>query len=40
MLLDAILIAATLSACPGEVYIDQPREGFQPIQESNKNLLS
>ena len=36
MLLDAILVAATLYVCPGDVYSDQPREGCHPMQDSNK----
>ncbi len=40
MLLDAILVAAALYACPGDVYSDQPREGCHLIQESNKEGFS
>jgi len=36
MLLDAILIAAALYVCPGDVYSDQPREGCRPLQDSDK----
>ena len=40
MLLDAILVATALYVCPGDVYSDQPREGCQPLQESNKEGFS
>jgi hypothetical protein len=40
MLLDAILIAAALYVCPGDVYSDQPREGCQLLQGSNKEGFS
>lgn len=36
MLLDAILVAAALYVCPGDVYSDQPRAGCHPMQDSNK----
>jgi hypothetical protein len=34
MLAEAILVAAALYVCPGDIYTDQPREGCQPLQES------
>jgi hypothetical protein len=40
MLLDAILVAAALYVCPGDVFTDQPREGCQPMPESNKEGFS
>lgn len=40
MLLDAILVAAALYVCPGEVYSDQPREGCHPMQDSSKEGVS
>ncbi|MEP6935429.1 MAG: hypothetical protein ABI988_16075 [Nitrospirota bacterium] len=40
MLLDAILVAAALYVCPGDVYSDQPREGCHPMQDSNKEGFS
>ena len=40
MLLDAILVAAALYVCPGDVYSDQPREGCHLMQESNKEGFS
>jgi len=40
MLLDAVLVAATLYVCPGDVYSDQAREGCRPMQESNKEGFS
>ena len=40
MLLDAILVAAALYVCPGDVYTDQLREGCQPLQDSSKEGFS
>ena len=40
MLLDAILVAAALYVCPGDVYSDQPREGCHPLQDSNTEGVS
>lgn len=40
MFLDVILVAAALYVCPGDIYIDQPREGCQPMQDSNKEGFS
>jgi hypothetical protein len=40
MLLGAILVAAALYVCPGDIYTDQPREGCQPMQDSNKEGFS
>ena len=40
MLLGAILAAAALYVCPGDIYTDQPREGCQLLQESNNEGFS
>jgi hypothetical protein len=40
MLLGAILAAAALYVCPGDVYTDQPREGCHLLQDSNKEGFS
>lgn len=40
MLLDAILVATVLYICPGDVYSDQPREGCQPLPDSNQEGFS
>jgi len=40
MFLDVILVAAALYVCPGDIYTDQPREGCQPMQDSNKEGFS
>jgi len=40
MVLDAVLIAATLYVCPGDIYSDQAREGCRPMQDSNKEGFS
>jgi hypothetical protein len=39
-MLEAIVIAAALYVCPGDVYSDTPRAGCQPLQESNKEGFS
>jgi len=36
MLLGAILVAAALYVCPGDIYTDQPRQGCHLLQESSK----
>jgi hypothetical protein len=40
MLLGAILVAAALYVCPGDIYTDQPRQGCHPLQDSNKEGFS
>lgn len=39
-MLDAIVVAAALYVCPGDVYTDTPRAGCQPLQESNREGFS
>jgi len=39
-MLEAIVVAATLYVCPGEVYTDTPHAGCQPLQESNREGFS
>ncbi|MBI5315791.1 MAG: hypothetical protein HZB34_07455 [Nitrospirae bacterium] len=40
MLLGAILVAAALYVCPGDIYTDQPRQGCHPLEDSNKEGFS
>ncbi len=39
-MLEAIVIAAALYVCPGDVYTDTPRTGCHPLQDSNKEGFS
>jgi hypothetical protein len=39
-MLDAIVIAAALYVCPGDVYTDTPKAGCRPLQESDKEGFS
>ena len=40
MLFEAILVAAWLYVCPGDIYTDQPRQGCHPLQDSSKEGFS
>jgi hypothetical protein len=40
MLFEAMLVAATLYVCPGDVYSDQAGEGCRPLEDSNKEGFS
>ncbi|HEU4686169.1 MAG TPA: hypothetical protein VFS39_16800 [Nitrospira sp.] len=39
-MLDAIIVAAAMYVCPGEVYTDTPKAGCHPLQDSNKESFS
>ena len=39
-MLEIIVLAAALYACPGDVYSDTPRDGCHPLQDSNKGAFS
>ena len=39
-MLEAIVVAAALYLCPGDVYSDQPRAGCHPLQHSDKEGFS
>jgi hypothetical protein len=39
-MLEAIVVAAALYVCPGDVYTDTPRAGCHQVEESNKEGFS
>jgi len=39
-MLEAIVLAAVMYVCPGEVYTDTPRAGCHPVGDSNKEGFS
>lgn len=40
MLLETILVAAALYICPGDIYIDHPRQGCELLQKSGEKGFS
>lgn len=39
-MISAVVLAATLWVCPGNVYSNEPKEGCKPFHESNKEAFS